>query len=122
MGVKVYRTIKQGNLSTVVKGVRIAFQAATMNVHGVFSTDSAELQKAIEADSGYGTSFELAASPPPALSKRRGGEASRDDEGTMGTNGTVAEEAEEAPEAAKPKGRPKKVVSVEPSDATEQGQ
>jgi hypothetical protein len=60
MAVKVYKTINPGNLSTVVKGVRISFKAGAMHLPGVYSTDNAELQKAIEAEPQYGQVFKLA--------------------------------------------------------------
>lgn len=59
MAVKVYKTVNPGNLSTVVKGVRLSFRAGTMHTPGVYSTDNVELQKAIEADPEYGQLFKL---------------------------------------------------------------
>lgn len=60
MAMKVYKMTKPGNLSTVVKGgVRISFDGM-MHMQGTYSTDNAELQKAIEGSPQYGKEFVLA--------------------------------------------------------------
>jgi hypothetical protein len=94
MAVKIYKTISPGNLSTVVKGVRISFNASTMHTPGVYSTSNKELQAAIEADPYYGKEFKLVYS-------------SVEDK-------PEAPAAEEAPAAPKAPGRPKGRAKAEP--------
>jgi hypothetical protein len=99
MAVKVYKTIQPGNISTVVKGVRILF-SGMLHMPGMYSTGNAELQKAIESSPQYGKSFVLAyssGSEPEAVPK---------------TEVAPKAETEVMPEEApkpKPAGRPKTV-------------
>jgi hypothetical protein len=87
MAVKVYKTIQPGNISTVVKGVRILF-SGMLHMPGTYSTNNVELQKAIESSPQYGKAFVLAYS--------------------SGSEPEVASvpEAEVTPEAETPKPKP----------------
>jgi hypothetical protein len=60
MAVKIYKTINPGNLSVMVKGIRILFNASTMHSPGIYSTGDEDFQRAIEADPCYGKEFKLA--------------------------------------------------------------
>jgi hypothetical protein len=97
MVMKVYKLTKPGNLSTIIKDVRISFDGM-MHTPGTYSTSNEELQKAIEGSPNYGKVFMLAFSsgePEPAV--------------TPPPVETPEPETEPEPAAEKPKpvGRPK---------------
>ncbi|MDR2359388.1 MAG: hypothetical protein LBD87_06275 [Prevotellaceae bacterium] len=62
MSVKIYRTIRNGSLNTIVKhqnGLRRVAFTANFNERGTFSTADVELQQSLEADAGFGTVYVL---------------------------------------------------------------
>ena len=70
--IKTYGT-SHGNLSAVIRlgdrNMRIRFISKD-NVHGRFATTDVYLQKAIEADSGYGSKFYLVEESLPSCEKK----------------------------------------------------
>ncbi|MDR0694386.1 MAG: hypothetical protein LBF81_03695 [Prevotellaceae bacterium] len=77
MSVKIYRTVRNGSLNTIIKyqgGIRRIAFTANFNERGTFSTADAELQKSLEADTGFDTVYVLLREcSKDAPSKRRKG-------------------------------------------------
>jgi hypothetical protein len=62
MSVKIYRTVRNGSLNTIIKhqgGIRRIAFTANFNERGTFSSADDELQKSLEADAGFGTVYVL---------------------------------------------------------------
>jgi hypothetical protein len=109
MVMKVYKMTKPGNLSTIVKGVRISFNGM-MHTPGTYSTNNAELQKAIESSPQYGKDFVLAYSS---------GESAPNGERET-ENGATTPVVEKPKPAGRPKKRPTENVereTVEPEQS-----
>jgi hypothetical protein len=93
---------KPGNLSTIVKGVRISFNGM-MHTPGTYSTNNAELQKAIEGSPQYGKDFVLAYSSGESAPN---GERLTENVERETENGATTPVVEKPKPAGRPKKRP----------------